>query len=140
MTEQKPDNTEITKDETQPKIFSTVEAAAYLGRGIPSMKKLVFSDPPVIKPDGKIGPSVYFYQATLDKFQAQQNEGLVVEDAAKYLGITVDLFKYYKYNHPDPEKRLHATGKRGWNNTYTTEYLDEMKKKLNIRKRRKTKE
>lgn len=53
-------------------IFSTAEAAKYLGVKVTTMKKYLYKTK-TLRADTKIGPALAFTQETLDRFRERHN-------------------------------------------------------------------
>lgn len=94
-----------------PKIYSSAEAAKYLGIARRTLRYYLYDiDPPPLKPDRVIGRELVFSQSTLDRFNAwRRPQGLTISEAAKYLGMSEAWIR--KQIHVT--KRLKPDGRHG---------------------------
>jgi hypothetical protein len=118
----------------KPRLFSTAEAAEYLGIHLETFKYHIYRMKH-IEPDYVVGRELAFLQETLDQFRAKhQAKGYTMQEAAEYLGVSFTLLRYHVYN----SKKLAPDGKRGNANTFSKETLDQFKREvLKRRSRRK---
>lgn len=94
---------------TKPKLYSTAEAADYVGLAEETLKYHIYKRQHLAA-DYTIGGDLIFLQATLDDFKAKhQAEGVTIQEAADALGVD----RNWVHNHVYNTKRLTAIGKRG---------------------------
>ena len=105
------------------KLYTTKQAARYLGNmSIGNLRYHVTQGH--LQPDIKVGGNFLFMQGTLDTFRkAHQTEGLSLEEAATYLGVTPNRLKYHVFQ----KKAIAPTGKRGNHYTFSKESLDSVR-------------
>lgn len=109
----------------KPTLYSTVEAAAYLGIAVVTLKHYLYDfDPPLITPDYVVGRELAFREITLDNFKASQwPDGYTVDEAAVYLGVKRTWVHYHVYI----SKKLIPDGQRGKSHIFTQSTLDAAK-------------
>ena len=76
-------------------IYSTAEAAEYLGLSEISVKKYIHESKRLV-PDKLVGHSYVFTQATLDAFKKKRGDHLLSSRAAAHeLGVSMTTFRKY---------------------------------------------
>lgn len=109
----------------KPKLYSTAEAAAYLGVHLETFKYHLY-DKRHIAPDYTVGRELAFLQSTLDDFLSQhQSHGLTIQEASEYLGVTVSVIRYHLYT----SRRLKPDAKRGKQMVFLPETLDQLRRR-----------
>lgn len=109
----------------KPKLYSTAEAAAYLGVHLQTLKYHLQKEH--LAADYEVSGNLLFLQSTLDAFKAtHQAEGLPMQQAADYLGVSVRWLRY----HVHTAKDIAPSGKRDNAWVFTPQTLDEARQRL----------
>lgn len=112
---------------TPPKLYSTAEAADYLGMHPQTLRYHVY-DKGHIEADFEISGNLVFTQATLDEFKRkhQTADGMTMAEAAAYLGVAFTWMRYHVYN----SKKIQPDGRRGNAWVFKQETLDQARRDL----------
>jgi DNA-binding CsgD family transcriptional regulator len=120
---------------SKPKLYSTAEAAEYLGIHLETLKYHIY-DQKHIEPDYTIGRDLAFLQSTLDDFKAKhQAKGLTMKEAAEYLGVNVSWIRNHVYN----TGKLVPDGKSGTTHVFSMATLEAARPLIGARRGRKPK-
>lgn len=107
----------------KPKVYSTAEAAAYVGLALDVFKYHIY-DMKHVKPDLQLGRELGFYKSTLDEFLRQyRSTDYTITEAAAYLGVSVNRMKHHVHH----LNTLRPTGKRGKYSTFSQASLEEVR-------------
>ena len=110
----------------KPRIFSTAEAADYLGITVSTLKYHLY-EKGHLRPDRVIGDNLVFYQETLDAYlRRHQTDGLTGVEAAAYLGVSPSTIRH----HVAITGYLVPDGKRGRNHIFTRATLERLRPRL----------
>jgi hypothetical protein len=110
----------------KPKLYSTAEAAAYLGIHVQTLKYHLY-DQQHLAADYESGGNLLFLQSTLDAFKAaHQAEGLTMQEAAAYLGVKLTWLRYQVYTAKD----IQPDGRRNNQWIFTPQTLDDARRRL----------
>ena len=120
----------VGDDMDKPKLFSTTEAAEYLGVHPQTVKYQIYETKRLV-PDYQIGGDLVFLQSTLDAFQST-NDRFTMQETADYLGVSLSRIRDHVLN----RKTLVADGKRGRQATFSKALLDEMRPVIEARRPR----
>jgi hypothetical protein len=111
---------------SKPKLYSTAEAAEYLGLHVQTLKHHVYKKKHLAA-DYEIGGNLLFLQSTLDTFKAaHQADGYTMQQAADYLGVSLRWMRY----HFHVAKDIAADGKRDNAWVFTIATLDDARQRL----------
>lgn len=110
----------------KPKLYSTAEAAEYLGIHPQTLKYHIY-DQHHLAADYESGGNLLFLQSTLDSFRAaHQAEGLTMKEAAAYLGVNLTWLRYHVYT----SKQITPDGRRGNQWVFSRQTLDDARQRL----------
>jgi len=110
----------------KPKLYTTAEAAEYLGIHIQTLKYHIYEQQHLAA-DYDAGGSLLFLQSTLDAFKIlHQSEGFTMTEAAAYLGVNPTWMRYHVYT----SKKLAPDGRRGNQHTFSRQTLDDARQHL----------
>jgi excisionase family DNA binding protein len=111
---------------SKPKLFSTAEAAEYLGIHVQTLKYHIY-EKKHLAADYESGGNLLFLESTLDAFKAQhQAEGLTMREAAEYLGVAFTWVRY----HVHTSKQLKPDARRGKQWVFSKQTLDDARERL----------
>lgn len=115
------------KTQTQPEIYGTKQAAAYLGMDY-SLFRYHLYEMGHIEPDLRVGKTLAFTKQTLDRFKElyQAEDGYTVKQAAQYLGVEVSWVRHHIFN----TRLLVADAKRGKKAIFHQDTLDAIKERF----------
>lgn len=109
---------------SKPKLYSTAEAADYLGIHVQTLKYHIY-DMNHLAADFEVSGNLLFLQSTLDAFKAaHQSEGLTTREAAEYLGVE------YIWLRRRIHRQIQPDGKRGNQWVFSKATLDDARRRL----------
>ena len=110
----------------KPKLYSTAEAAEYLGIHVQTLKYHIYEQKHFAA-DYESSGNLLFLQETLDAFRAgHQAEGLTMTGAAAYLGVKITWLRYHVYT----AKGITPDGRRNNQWIFSRQTLDEARNRL----------
>ena len=110
----------------KPKLYSTAEAAEYLGIHPQTLKYHIY-EKGHLAADYESGGNLLFLQSTLDAFKAaHQTDGLSMSEAAAYLGVNLTWLRYHVYT----SKQIVPDGRSGNRWVFSRQTLDDARARL----------
>jgi len=121
------------------KIFSTAEAADYLGLTKRTMKHNALTEPRQILPDHVVSGTFLYDRESLDKWLQDRAENMDTASASRYLGTTVRRLQYYLYTMQPESERLKPDGYRGDRPYFAAETVEPFRNRKSLLRRQRAK-